>query len=236
MCSIYKNEPWKYEKEDDADINGLFEIKGFYINLDHRTDRKKHVEYQLEQIRMNNNIKRFNAIKNANGRIGCSLSHLKCLQMAKEANWECVMIVEDDILFMLPDSFVENANSFFSNKKNKWDVLLLAGNNLPPFETNDGASIRVSHCQTTTGYIVKRHYYDALISNIREGITKLMKEPENHYYYAIDKYWLHLQKQDRWMLLIPIIVVQKPDYSDIEKKYTDYQRVMTSIDKSEFRK
>ena len=236
MCSIYKNEPWKYEKDDDADINGLFEIKGFYINLDHRTDRKKHVEYQLEQIRMNNNIKRFNAIKNANGRIGCSLSHLKCLQMAKEANWECVIIVEDDILFMLPDSFVENANSFFSNKKNKWDVLLLAGNNLPPFETNDSASIRVSHCQTTTGYIVKRHYYDALISNIREGITKLMKEPENHYYYAIDKYWLHLQKQDRWMLLIPIIVVQKPDYSDIEKKYTDYQRVMTSIDKSEFRK
>jgi F0F1-type ATP synthase epsilon subunit len=156
--------------------------------------------------------------------------------MAKEAKWECVMIVEDDILFMLPDNFVENANSFFSNKKNKWDVLLLAGNNLPPFETNDSVSIRVSHCQTTTGYIVKRHYYDALIANIKEGIAKLMKEPENHYYYAIDKYWLTLQKQDRWILLIPIIVVQKPDYSDIEKKYTDYRRVMASIDKSEFRK
>jgi GR25 family glycosyltransferase involved in LPS biosynthesis len=235
MCSIYKNEPWKYEN-DDVDINGLFEIKGFYINLDHRTDRKQHIENQLEQIRMTGNITRFNAIKNANGRIGCSLSHLKCLQMAKEAKWESVMILEDDILFMLPDKFVENANSFFSNKQNKWDVLLLAGNNLPPFETNDGVSIQVSHCQTTTGYIVKRHYYDALISNIKEGITKLMKEPEHHYYYAVDKYWLQLQKQDRWMLLIPIIVVQKPDYSDIEKKYTDYQRIMTSVDKSEFRK
>ena len=236
MCSIYKNEPWKYENDDDVDIIGLFEIKGFYINLDHRTDRKRHIENQLEQIRLTGNVTRFNAIKNANGRIGCSLSHLKCLQMAKEAKWECVMIVEDDILFMLPDKFVENANSFFSNKQNKWDVLLLAGNNLPPFETNDGVSIQVSHCQTTTGYIVKRHYYDALISNIKEGITKLMKEPENHYYYAVDKYWLQLQKQDRWMLLIPIIVVQKPDYSDIEKKYTDYQRIMTSVDKSEFRK
>jgi len=236
MCSIYKNEPWKYENDDDVDIIGLFEIKGFYINLDHRTDRKRHIENQLEQIRLTGNVTRFNAIKNANGRIGCSLSHLKCLQMAKEAKWECVMIVEDDILFMLPDKFVENANSFFSNKQNKWDVLLLAGNNLPPFETNDGVSIQVSHCQTTTGYIVKRHYYDALISNIKEGITKLMKEPEHHYYYAVDKYWLQLQKQDRWMLLIPIIVVQKPDYSDIEKKYTDYQRIMTSVDKSEFRK
>ncbi len=236
MCSIYKDESWKYENDDDVDINGLFEVKGFYINLDHRADRKQHMVTQLEQLRMDNNITRFNAIKNANGRIGCSLSHLKCIQMAKDANWECVMIMEDDILFMLPRDFVENVNSFFSNKKNKWDVLLLAGNNLPPFETNDSVSIRVSHCQTTTGYIVKRHYYDALISNIKEGITRLMKNPEHHYHYAIDKYWLHLQKQDRWMLLVPIIVIQKPDYSDIEKKYTDYQRVMTSVDKSEFRK
>lgn len=235
MCSIYKNELWKYEN-DDVDINGIFEVKGFYINLDHRKDRKQHIENQLEQLRITDNITRFNAIKNMNGRIGCSLSHLKCLQMAKEANWECVMILEDDILFMLPNDFVENVNSFFSNKKNKWDVLLLAGNNLPPFQVNDGASIRVSHCQTTTGYIVKRHYYDALILNIKEGIAKLMRDPEHHYYYAIDKYWLHLQKQDRWMLLVPITVVQKPDYSDIEKKYTDYQRVMTSVDKSEFRK
>ena len=54
--------------------------------------------------------------------------------------------------------------------------------------------------------------------------------------FAIDKYWLQLQKQDRWMLLVPITVVQKPDYSDIEKKYTDYQRIMSSVDKSEFRK
>ena len=236
MCSIYNDPIWKYENED-VDINGLFEIKGFYINLDHRTDRKRHMESQLEQIRMAGNITRFNAIKNANGRIGCSLSHLKCIQLAKEANWESVMILEDDILFLLPDEFVENANNFFLNKKNKWDVLLLAGNNLPPFTTNaDGLSIQVTHCQTTTGYIVKRHYYDALISNIKEGITKLMKESEHHYYFAIDKYWLQLQKQDRWMLLIPIIVVQKPDYSDIEKKYTDYQRIMSSVDKAEFRK
>ena len=115
MCSIYKNELWKYEN-DDVDINGLFEVKGFYINGDHRKDRKQHIEHQLEQLRITDNITRFNAIKNTNGRIGCSLSHLKCLQMAKEANWECVMILEDDILFMLPNDFVENVNSFFSNK------------------------------------------------------------------------------------------------------------------------
>jgi GR25 family glycosyltransferase involved in LPS biosynthesis len=208
-------------------------ISGFYINLNSRVDRKLHVERQLDLVGIRDNVKRFNAILNINGRIGCSLSHLKCIQMAKEQNMEFVLILEDDVSFLLPDDFVENVNKFLSNPQNKWDVLLLAGNNLPPFTTNDEVSIRVTHCQTTTGYIVRKHYYDTLISNIKEGVAKLMKNPEHHYYFAIDKYWIHLQKQHRWMLLVPLIVVQRPDYSDIEKRHTDYQRLMTSIDKSD---
>jgi hypothetical protein len=74
-----------------------------------------------------------------------------------------------------------------------------------------------------------------LISNIKEGVEKLMKNPEHHYFFAIDKYWINLQKKHRWMLLIPLIVIQRPDYSDIEKRYTDYQRLMTSVDKSDVR-
>ena len=211
-------------------------IFGFYINLNSRIDRKLHVEHQLNLIGIRDNVKRFNAIHNVNGRIGCSLSHLKCIQMAKEQNIECVLILEDDVSFLLPEEFIQNVNKFLSNPQNKWDVLLLAGNNLPPFTTNDEVSIRVTHCQTTTGYIVRQHYYDTLISNIKEGVAKLMKNPEHHYYFAIDKYWIHLQKQHRWMLLIPLIVVQRPDYSDIEKRHTDYQRLMTSIDKSDLQR
>ena len=211
-------------------------ISGFYINLNSRIDRKIHVERQLDLLGIRDNVKRFNAIHNVNGRIGCSLSHLKCIQMAKEQNIECVLILEDDVSFLLPEEFIQNVNKFLSNPQNKWDVLLLAGNNLPPFTTNDEVSIRVTHCQTTTGYIVRQHYYDTLISNIKEGVAKLMKNPEHHYYFAIDKYWIHLQKQHRWMLLIPLIVVQRPDYSDIEKRHTDYQRLMTSIDKSDLQR
>jgi len=211
-------------------------ISGFYINLNSRVDRKIHVERQLDLLGIRDNVKRFNAIHNVNGRIGCSLSHLKCIQMAKEQNMECVLILEDDVSFLLPEEFIQNVNKFLSNPQNKWDVLLLAGNNLPPFTTNDEVSIRVTHCQTTTGYIVRQHYYDTLISNIKEGVAKLMKNPEHHYYFAIDKYWIHLQKQHRWMLLIPLIVVQRPDYSDIEKRHTDYQRLMRSVDKSDLQR
>ena len=73
-----------------------------------------------------------------------------------------------------------------------------------------------------------------MIQSVKYLVTtkNLIKYKEKYLSYN----FFEILKQDRWMLLIPIIVVQKPDYSDIEKKYTDYQRIMTSVDKSEFRK
>ena len=51
-----------------------------------------------------------------------------------------------------------------------------------------------------------------------------MKNPTNHTMYAIDKYWIQLQKRDVWYLLAPIIAVQREDYSDIEEKTTNYEK------------
>ena len=38
----------------------------------------------------------------------------------------------------------------------------------------------------------------------------------------MDKHWFELQLIDKWFLLAPIIVVQKEDYSDIEKMRVNY--------------
>ena len=66
-----------------------------YINLERRPDRKKSVESQLTQVGFTN-FKRFNAFDiRENPRLGCSTSHLKCLQYAKQQNWDMVMIVEE---------------------------------------------------------------------------------------------------------------------------------------------
>jgi glycosyl transferase family 25 len=200
----------------------------FYINLESRTDRKEHVEEQLAAIGIN--ATRFNAIKLANGAIGCSMSHLKCLEIAKQNNWEHVMIVEDDILFLNPELFKNQLNKFLK-KHAIFDVVLIAGNNVPPYQKIDDSCVKVYRCQTTTGYIVLRHYYDTLISNIREGIQKLMKNPEQHVLYAIDKYWFKLQQKDNWYLIRPLTVTQREDYSDIEERNTNYTRLMVDLDK-----
>jgi len=211
-------------------LSSLSEINHvFYINLDYRVDRKQYVEEQLKSVGINN-FQRFNAIKLKNGAIGCSMSHLKCLETAKKSGWDHVMIVEDDILFLNPSIFIEQCNNFLKKQK-EWDVLLLAGNVVPPYKTVDPSCIKISKSQTTTGYLVKSHYFDILIENIREGINKLMNEPQKHTSFAIDKYWFELQEKYNWYLIIPLTVTQREDYSDIEKRLTNYNRVMLDLDK-----
>jgi glycosyl transferase family 25 len=201
----------------------------YYINLEHRTDRKEHVEKELSILGIKHS-NRFNAIKMANGAIGCTLSHIKLLQNAKANGLPYIMIVEDDIQFTKPTLFKDQLNGLLQSGET-WDVILIAGNNLPPYTKINEYCVQVRQCQTTTGYIVKEGYYDTLIENMREGVKKLMAEPHKHFYYAIDKYWFYLQQRDKWLLVTPLSVVQRVDYSDIERKLTNYRKVMTDLDK-----
>jgi glycosyl transferase family 25 len=209
----------------------------FYINLEHRVDRKEHVESQLNSIGLNGT--RFNAIKMENGAIGCSMSHLKLLQLALKSGLDHILIVEDDILFLDPLLFTSQLDCFFKaqiNEGSNWDVILFAGNNMPPYQPVNDTCVKVSQCQTTTGYLVNGHYIEKLLNNIKMGLTNLIKEPENHVKYAIDRFWFSLQRTDNWFLITPLTVVQREDYSDIERKVTNYQKVMTDLDKKEIQK
>ena len=80
-----------------------------YINLDKRTDRKKHIESLFP------NAVRFPAIVDERGGyFGCVRSHIECLKLAKENNYDKVVILEDDFIYkdsrtlesmILPDKF-----------------------------------------------------------------------------------------------------------------------------------
>jgi len=213
-------------------IKSLDDIKNaFYINLEHRTDRKEHVERELNSIGIN--AKRFNAIKMTNGAIGCSMSHLKILEDAKKNNLDHVLIIEDDIKFLNPELFKTQMNKFFQLHGNNWDVVLLAGNNMPPYEIIDDTCVKVSRCQTTTAYLVNGHYLNILASNVKMGLTNLLNKPDEKSKYAIDKFWFILQNNSNWYLITPLTVVQREDYSDIEQKVTNYTKMMQDLDKTE---
>jgi GR25 family glycosyltransferase involved in LPS biosynthesis len=175
---------------------------------------------------------RFQAIRMDNGAIGCTMSHIKCLELAKQRNYPQVFICEDDILFTNPEILKENLAKFEQSPYyDNYNVLILGGNNCPPYEKTSEYCIKVSNCQTTTGYIVKNTYYDTLINNFREGVKLFMKNPDDKKKYAIDIYWKNLQHQDNWYMIIPPTVIQYENYSDIEKCMTNYSNMLLDLDK-----
>ena len=225
-------------------MNNLEHI--YYINLEQRPDRNEHILTELQSIKVTNAI-RFNAILNKCGALGCSKSHYELLKMAKEQNLPYIIILEDDITFKNPELFNSVLDKVLTNhpiQESAWDVLLLGGNmpNTNNYEIDD-LCIRTTQCLTTTGYIVKSHYYDTLLTNIKNGIKYLEKFNERLNMFAIDTYWQPLQKKDNWYVLYPLhtiiennvnnddntddtkrigLVTQYANYSDVVNKHTDY--------------
>ena len=87
----------------------------------------------------------------------------------------------------------------------------------------------VYRCYCGTGYIVKSSFYDILISNIREGLEGLMRTKNRD--YSWDAYWVQLQKVHRFVMIHPLSIYQKPDYSDIEEQEVNYKSLMLSRNK-----
>lgn len=200
-----------------------------FINLEHRTDRLEHA--LMEFKKMGIKAERVNAINMQNGAIGCTMSHIKCIELAKSRDWEQVFICEDDISFLKPELLKRNIELFYNNDDILWDVLIIGGNNVPPYQQLYEYAARIFRNQTTTGYIVKKHYYDTLLTNFKESAANLLRNPNNKREYALDIYWNRLQMQDFWYMITPPTVTQYENYSDIECETTNYDFLMLDMDK-----
>jgi GR25 family glycosyltransferase involved in LPS biosynthesis len=204
-----------------------------YINLDKRTDRRESIEKVLEGF----SYRRLSATLHKYPFIGATLSHIRALQLAIQQNWESVLIMEDDMEW---NDFEKNYPKLQDLMKNSFDVIVLGG----ILVSHNSETHKLFKCNSTGAYVVHRNYYQVLLSNFGEGYNRLHQElypkspiwglkklSRNDHLYRIDIYWQRLQERDNWFLIIPLTVVQRPGYSDIEKKNTDYQNIMKDINK-----
>jgi len=208
-------------------MDKLFE-NCYLINLDDKVQRLNDSITELSKL----DIKpiRFDAVRHQKGAIGCSLSHLGVLNLAKFKNHEYVLVCEDDNLILSVDGVKKSINQFLEDKL-EWDVLILSANNYRPFEKTSNYYIKVKNAQCTNAYIVRRHYYETLIQIWETAIIKFSQNPEQHGIYALDQYWKVLQKKDNWYLIIPPNIIQKPEYSNVENRMVDYTNCFMNYDK-----
>ena len=186
-----------------------------YINLDHRTDRRIQIESELTQKFPVEKIQRFHAIRHDHGGIGCTRSHIAVLEMAIEKGWKNYLVVEDDAVF---SNFGKGYPLLEKLVKQPFDVITLGiahAKYTPEMKLLSG--------QTTTAYIVQNHYYQTLLNNFREGLNNFLLTG-NYGIYALDQYWKKLQTCDNWYCVIPSLIIQRPSFSDIERRNTDYTK------------
>ncbi len=189
----------------------------FYINLDHRTDRREQIEDELNKLGLK--YERFPAIKHHYGNVGCGLSHLAILKIAKERNLKNVLIIEDDFQVIVePAVFWSEMNKFFDSKI-EFDMLLPSYNMYKSAPFNDIVR-KVLDSQTTSSYIINNHYFDTLINVWEHTLPQL--ECTQNLIYTIDAIWKRLQPEANWYAFNVRLGKQRPSFSDIENSFKDY--------------
>jgi glycosyl transferase family 25 len=189
----------------------------YYINLEHRTDKRRHIETNVlpyfEGTPLANRIERFSAIRNENGAIGCSLSHLEVARKAKTAGARYYLVFEDDFEFLIDkEDFLDWLSSLFATPQLDFKVVMLAYNALQNEPYSDILH-KSNNAQTTAGFIVNCEYVDELIMCWEYGVNKFLETGE-HWKWACDQYWKVLQKE-KWFIASRRIGKQKPAFSDI---------------------
>jgi len=192
----------------------------YYINLEHRLDKRMHIENNVKtyfEPNFTNKFERFQAIYNSNGAIGCSLSHLEIARKAKQLGLRYYLVFEDDFEFLInKDEFLEWLSQLFSQPQLDFKVIMLAYNALQQKPYNDILN-ETHNAQTTAGFIVNCTYIDELIECWENGIHKFIETGE-HWNWACDQCWKVLQKE-KWFIASRRIGKQMNTFSDIGKQF-----------------
>ncbi len=191
-----------------------------YINLSHRKDRKAKLLEELALIDVESSkIFRIEAIYDLlNGHKGCAQSHIEALKLAKEKNFNKVLILEDDVTFVKDKHFIDhNIEKFFVEFELQWDVFFLGAAVFDAVATHNRDFKQVLCAECAHSYIVNTNYASTLIECFSKAL-ELMEEDvdfSDSTFKALDQRWKHLQQKDRWFIG-PIMTQQRRSYSDID--------------------
>ena len=189
-----------------------------YINLDSRQDRnllalEEFKKLDINPIRISGTLVNVSDNKMASGILGCTLSHIKCLEMALEKK-QNIFIFEDDIKFIhsnetktILDECCEELNGI------DWDMFYIAANVLKPIYQETKYLGRLTHAQSTVGYCVNYRFVEKLLSYI----------PRNQIIPIDLVYTNNVIPNHNCFISIPMLGVQRNSFSDIEGKQVDYE-------------
>lgn len=194
----------------------------FYINLEKRKDRYEQINIEFVKLNLDNKIiERYDAVYIPHHTcLGCTISHLNVLKIARERNYKNVLIFEDDFEFLVDEqTFKDDIYNFF--KKDLDFKVVMLSYHIKHKEYYDNL-VSVTHdAQTASGYIVNSKYYDELIGCLENG-AKMLELTGEHWNYINDQVWKSLQKDNKWFIFNNRIGRQRESFSDLTGQIVNY--------------
>jgi GR25 family glycosyltransferase involved in LPS biosynthesis len=199
----------------------------YYINLDHRTDRREEIEQELDTMGLLSKTIRVPGVSIPElGILGCAYAHRNALHIFLQSPHTNCIILEDDFVFRMDKEYCEFLLTAVFANEIEFDCILLAGNILNSEETIWPFLRKVTDAQTTSGYLITKEFTEKLLQNLEESSFLLhqhfLEHREKNHELCLDIYWKKLQPNSNWFVFHPKLGMQRDGYSDIENKVTSY--------------
>ena len=196
--------------------------KVYFINLDHRIDRREHIEKLLTNSDLIDISERIPAIYNKLlPHAGCVLSHILTIEKFIESDEKYCLILEDDFTVDNIKTLKDDINKLFIDEID-FDIVQLAGNHIQLHDCEHRYLKKVTDSQTTSAYIISKNFANTLLNNFRESY-RLISEFGRRHEYCLDIYWKKIQPVSKWYCYLPVLGYQMDSYSDIENKNASYK-------------
>lgn len=194
----------------------------FLINLDKREDRLAEFMGEIEKVNLDTDkFERFPAIYRPDlPSLGCTLSHLEVIKIAKERGYQNILIFEDDFTFLVNKHEFNSRLSNFFDKNLDFKVLMLSYYiyDTHPATKYDELISSISYAAFASGYIVNQSCYDELIEHLSYG-AKMLELTSEHWNYINDQIWRLSQENGGWFIFNEKIGTQRESFSDVRGIY-----------------
>lgn len=190
-----------------------------FINLDHRTDRREQFEIEMKRLGVSWH-QRIPGVIASPGALGCARAHVNVLDSWRSVNGQLLLVCEDDAQFVAPREEIDAAIEEFVASPHL-QVLMLAHNAMwrIPISNRLGISASIS---TAAAFILRPEVVPALRAIFQQS-ADLLEGGMAPSRAAIDVTWKRLQRQHVFALTNTRCAIQRPSYSDIEQKFTEYK-------------
>ncbi len=185
------------------------------INLASRTERLSSFMREMDRLGIDH-VRRFDAISDPNGALGCARSHARVIQDTIDRSLPYAMICEDDVRFLLSrDRLDVLVEAFLNDHRAEIACLEFKAQKT---RRHNRLFLRATDTHNAGCYIIKASIAKDLLAVVDDGITA-MERGGDRLLHNIDIAWKKLQPSRFFLVPIERVAHQGAGYSDIERDY-----------------